>query len=383
MLKRSAPVSLSSSSTKPLRAPRRSGPLQTLLNWTLQSPIWKYVLVPQARKKMEDTAMENGIPWVQCRGWLESQDGPWKHLRTTTDTEMDVVSTNSFPDWYRQSFHAYEKGNLCWEAALEVEIASRAVGARNFPAFGSQGETAFRDAFQIALSEGGARCPPQGVILDMGCGTGISTRRLATEHPQASIIRGVDLSPNYIRVGTFLLENAPIACLEHGGPWVNSIERDPRIQLTLGNAAETDLPDNSVDVVNLQFVAHELPYTVTLNIIKEARRILKPGGQMWFSEMDFETPGYAAQRANPLLFSLIRATEPWLDDYADHQFEMRECLKQSFASTVITPATGRHFAIVSTKDDSIAEHVLIDNRFDENGIYRVADTHLKTFENRL
>merc|ERR1712107_527020 len=55
-------------------------------------------------------------------------------------------------------------------------------------------------------------------------------------------------------------------------------------------------------------------------IFAEAFRILKAGsGQLWVTEMDFDTPGFSKLRANPLLFSLIRSTEPYLDMYAEYQ----------------------------------------------------------------
>jgi ubiquinone/menaquinone biosynthesis C-methylase UbiE len=338
---------------------------------------------------MQDTAAANGIPWNQYRAWIASQEGPWKDnddKETSKLVSLSMMNNTIIPDYYRQAFHAYEQGNLCWEAAWEVEIASAAVGARNFPAYGRYGERAFRDSFHIALLEGGAQCPHNAVVVDLGAGTGISTRRLALAYPQASQLLGIDLSPYYCQVGTFLMEHAPIGKQtedDDDGPWVNTIVKDDRIRYQVGDAAQTGLPDASVDIVNLQFVAHELPYVVTLDVLREAHRLLKEGGQLWFCEMDFETPGYAAQRSNPVLFSLIRSTEPYLDDYADHGQEIRDCLHELFAKTVITPATGRHFAIVATKDSSVTEHVLEDNRFDENGEYLVEDTHLKTFDNKL
>ena len=139
---------------------------------------------------------------------------------------------------------------------------------------------------------------------------------------------------------------------DDNGTWVSTIENDHRIEYRWGDAAATQLPDNTVDVVNLQFVAHEMPAaSILCDVLREAHRILKPAsddgvnasGQLWFCEMDFETPGYAAQRANPLLFALIRATEPYLDDYADHAIEIRQCLRETFDEITINPATGRHF----------------------------------------
>ena len=176
--------------------------------------------------------------------------------------------------------------------------------------------------------------------------------------------------------------------------------RDERITLQWGDAAHAgeyldwlgdgDDGDGRVDVINLQFVAHELPVAVTLDIIREAHRLLKPGtGQLWFCEMDFEAPAYAAQRANPWLFGLIRATEPFLDEYADGQGQIWQCLRETFAETTIAPATGRHFAVVATKgatenedEDHRTLGKLNDLRFDANGEYRVKDTHLQVWENK-
>jgi ubiquinone/menaquinone biosynthesis C-methylase UbiE len=321
---------------------------------------------------MVDTAASNGIPWIQCREWLENQS-EW----ILTDDEYAEP-----PAYYLQPFHAYDKGNLCWEAAWEAEIASAAVGARNFPLYGSKGETAFRTCFQESLQEIGATVPDNAVIVDLGCGTGMSTRWIAQHYPQASRILGIDLSPFMIAVGRKLLEAAPKS-VDEGGTWINAIQQDKRIEYRIGAAENTGLPDNSVDIVNLQFVAHEMPANVTLQVLTEAHRILKTGGQVWFCEMDFEAPAYAAQRANPLLFSLIRSTEPYLDDYADGAQEFRHQIKRLFDYTKLSAATGRHFAVVAIKGSSSQEHVLEDLRFDQHGNYAVEDTHLQVWENKL
>jgi len=348
----------------------RVGIGQWLLDQALNSPLWTFLLVPQARQKIVSTAEENGIEWNYCKAWLAANDGPWQ-----AKVDMDI---SHVPEYYKQAFHAYQDGNLCWEAALEVELASAAVGARNFPAYGKDGETAFRSSFEVALDEIGAHVRDGDVIVDLGCGTGMSTRRIARKYPQASKIIGIDLSPYFIQVGKSLLKLSPKSRQE-GGEWVSTITNDARIDYRVGDAANTKEQDNSVDICNLQFVAHELPHSITRDIIQEAHRILKPGGQLWFCEMDFESPGFSKQRANPLLFSLIRATEPYLDAYADHSLELRETLKNTFGHTIITSATGRHFAGIATKG---GDGGLEDLRFDKDGNYRVEDTHLKVWENR-
>lgn len=376
------------------RAPPRTGLAQTLLNWALDSPLWKLVLVPQARANIVQTAEANKIPWTAAKEWIQSQQ-PLSDLEKELHDTTFASWSSSIPSYYQKSFHAYETGNLSWEAAFEVEIASAAVGARNFPEYGSKGEDAFRGAFESALTEAGASVPNRRVgepvkIIDFGCGTGMSTRRLAKNFPQADEIIGVDLSPYFITIGKRLLELTP-SSFHEGGPWVSTIQSDPRIDYFVGDAAKTsqlgelDGVEGTADVVNIQFVFHELPPEAARDMVDEAFRMLKPGGQLWICEMDFESPGYAAQRANPLLFSLIRSTEPYLDDYAESITDLFSYIQSKSQFAKVVPATGRHFALVATKgaaSSAVEDCIMDDLRFDEDGNYRVEDTHLPTFKRK-
>ena len=348
-----------------------------LLDAALGSPLYKAVLMPQAKATMVQTAESNGVAWREQLAWIKEQ-GPW----TLPEHDEKII-----PDYYRQPFHAYEDGNLCWESAWEGEIASRAVGARNYPKYGAEGEDAFRGAFDEALASLGAKCPPGGTIVDLGCGSGISTRRLAAAHPQAARILGLDLSPHFLAVGRRLLELAPEAegvVAPVGQPWVQPLGRDRRIELRHADAARTCLADGEADVVCLSLVIHELPPEVTRQVAAEAFRILRPGtGQLWLTEMDFATDGFTKLRANPVLFSLIRSTEPYLDVYADYQtseqgpaHDLREV---GFGAIKLAAATGRHFALVATRPDRgvDARAAPIDDRRAETA---KADSHLKTWE---
>ena len=337
-----------------------SGLSRWLINTVLASPLYKAVLVPQAKATMVKTAEKNGVPWTDALAWLESR-GPWE----LPEAEQEGVAV---PDYYREPFHAYESGNLCWEAALEGEIASResppfqpasrpsdliptwpsdgptrrsnplpgAVGARNFPEAGADGELAFRGAFDEALASLGAAVPAGGAVVDLGCGSGISTRRLAANWPAAASVLGLDLSLHFLAVGpractpctrtctctrvhmhpradahaqaTCNLERAVqvgrrlsalgrarAAAGDAGGDWqwVNDWRgyTDARVELRLADIGATGLPSGSVDVVSLSLVIHELPPAATREVAAEALRLLKPGGQLWVTEMDFETPG--------------------------------------------------------------------------------------------
>ena len=151
-----------------------------LLDAALASPVYKLVLVPQAKSTMVRTAEANGVAWREALAWIEER-GPWALEEGAPPAEAHV----HVPEYYKQPFHAYEEGNLCWQAAWEVEIASRAVGARNFPAYGAEGEEAFRGAFDAALRHAGATVPRDAIIIDLGCGSGINS----ATHPIFPICR--------------------------------------------------------------------------------------------------------------------------------------------------------------------------------------------------
>ena len=390
----------------------RTGIGQTLLNLALASPLWKNVLVPQARNTMVQTAEANGIPWQSCHQWISHHPAaPWNHPSNNHENDETI-----YPEYYRQAFHAYEKGNLSWEAAWEQEIASCAVGARNFPKFGYQGEDVFRSSFERTLvgdCQGRIPSPKNPndnddkiVIVDMGCGTGTSTRRLASLFSSEDIeFVGIDLSPYFISVGTWLLETTPQSVFSKGdndnndndnvdndgGSWVNTIHSDDRITLQVGDITHLPhIPSSSVHIVNLMFVLHEMPLDQIQNTLKEAYRLLLPGGQLWISEMDFQSPAYAKQRSNPMLFSLLRATEPFLDEYADGMPEIWRCLEELFVSVRIEAATGRHYSLVATKGMQEEEEgeggrrkcQMEDGRFQKDGSYVKDDTHLMLWESK-
>jgi len=135
-----------------------------------------------------------------------------------------------------------------------------------------------------------------------------------------------------------------------------------------------------------------LPVSAAKQVILEAHHILQPGGQLWISEMDFQSPAHKAQRENAILFSLLRETAPYLlDDYADGMPEVRNFIAETFEVVKITAATGRHYALLAEKSmgkDDIANRgskqqaLIEDNRFREDGSYAIEDTHLKPWESK-
>ena len=190
--------------------------------------------------------------------------------------------------------------------ALHQPLVSRAVGARNLPGLPpAQGDDNFRGAFDRELLEllpADAPARRRGAsLVDLGCGTGISTRRLLEGFPDAGSCLGLDLSPHMITIGRELLAREG--------------REDDRLRIALGDAAETGLADASVDLVSLCLIMHELPAAATDAILAEACRVLKPGGHLTIFEMDPSSPGFGRVRSNPWVFAALRSTEPYLDEY--------------------------------------------------------------------
>lgn len=335
-----------------------------LMSALLKSPLYTNLLVPATRSMMITTAKENGVPWADAVTWIRGA-AAWK--LDAQDADVDV------PAYYRQPFHAYESGNLCWEAAWEAEAASRAVGARNYPAFGADGEEAFRGAFDDGLVKAGARAPGRGeTVLDLGCSTGHATRRLAAKFPLCTSVVGVDLSPHMLAVARRL----PGLCKGENA-WINAVGDYARVSYVCADAAALPLGDAAHDVVVLSFVVHELPPAATRDVVREAYRVLKAGGQLWVTEMDFETEGFSKLRASPA-FVFVRSTEPYLDVYADFGARgvAEACADAGFGRVEAVAATGRHFSLVAAKDGDRASFV------DRREATKLPDTHLQTWESK-
>lgn len=105
-------------------------------------------------------------------------------------------------------------------------------------------------------------------ILDMGTGgNGQFMARIQDRFPDAEI-HGVDLA------GYFLRGPAAVA-KARGDNWV----------LSQQNAEHTTYADNTFDLITSYALVHELPAEITGNILTEALRILKPGGELLFGDV--------------------------------------------------------------------------------------------------
>lgn len=284
------------------------------------------VMKGQARRVMIKTAEKKGVPWRETYQELEAS-GATGLLEETSNPKVE------YPDYYLKPFHAYEKGDLCWDAAFEVVPATYVTTLRIWPEENLSAESAyerFLGSFYQVLNEYSPAVVTD--VLDMGCSVGMSTVALHRYYCQRQDTKvrtvGLDLSPYMLAVAKTLDVKQEIS------QWMHA------------NAENTGWPDNSFDVVTLQLILHELPRYATRSIFQEALRVLRPGGCLAILDQDPRSP--VIQSLPPVLFTLMKSTEPWLDDY--HTFDVETAMQEigfDYKTTVATDP--RHCTIIGIK----------------------------------
>lgn len=285
------------------------------------------VMKHQARQVLIKTAEKNGIPWRKNYQEL-AQSGVQETLSEITNSNI------VYPDYYQVPFHAYNEGNLCWQAAFEAASATQSMGLRVWPQENITWETAqtrLRSSFHNVLAK---YCPqPVTDVLDIGCSVGISTvslhRYLQLKQTEKINTIGLDLSPYMLAVAKLKDTQREIA------QWKHAL------------AEETGFGDATFDLVTLQFVIHELPRHATTKIFQEILRILKPGGCLALVDNNPTSP--VIQNLPPVLFTLMKSTEPWSDDF--YTFDVETALQSvGFEYQTTVASDPRHRTIIATKN---------------------------------
>jgi ubiquinone/menaquinone biosynthesis C-methylase UbiE len=266
---------------------------------------------------MIERAESIGVPWRENVRKLENRN--W-------DRELAAIENPQlqYPDYYLSSFHAYEKGNLSWKAAWEVESAAYAVHAKIWSDGNIEGDPKLRQSYHDVLQKQ-LEIQPQD-ILDLGCSVGMSTFSLQKNYPEAKLT-GVDLSPYFLAVAQY-----------------RSQQQQKSINWVHAAAENTGLADASFDLVSACLVFHELPQTAAKAIMKEARRLLRPGGYLTIMDMNPQSQVYATMP--PYILTLLKSTEPYLDQY--FTLDIKQSLKEAgFTEPTITVNSPRHRTIVA------------------------------------
>jgi ubiquinone/menaquinone biosynthesis C-methylase UbiE len=300
--------------------------LARVVNLLIQTkPIYR-VMQRQARRVLINTAEKNGIPWRKNYQDLENS-----FVKDLLDSVTNPAI--AYPDYYQVPFHAYDRGNLCWQAAFEAASATNSMALRIWKdedlTWQEAQQRLRHSVYQILETY-----LPETItdVLDLGCSVGISTltlhRYLTARQDTPINTIGLDLSPYMLAVAQKTDTQQEIS------QWLHSL------------GESTGLADNSQDLVTLQFVIHELPRQATVNILREVLRILKPGGVIGIVDNNPASP--VIQNLPPVLFTLMKSTEPWSDDY--YTFDVEAAMQEAGFDYQATIASDpRHRTIIAIK----------------------------------
>jgi ubiquinone/menaquinone biosynthesis C-methylase UbiE len=169
--------------------------------------------------------------------------------------------------------------------------------------FGNYGR--LRDAALADLGE----CV-QGRVLQVACVYGNLTPRLCGRLAPDARLDVVDILP-------VQLDNLR-----------RKLKPDERVALKRGDASSLSAADASYDQVLLFFLLHEMPEAVRRGTLREAMRVLKPGGKLVI--VDYARPA-RLHPLRPLMHQIFKHLEPYAFDLWHHEV-------QAFMPPDMTPA---------------------------------------------
>lgn len=166
--------------------------------------------------------------------------------------------TGRYPRYYTRNFHYQTEGYLGHTSAalydLQVELL-----------FGGTADAMRRRLIPplVRFAREQRASPEKPLrILDVACGTGHFLRMLGAALPQQAKLFGLDLSPQYIARARELLP------------------READVSLVCDNAEKLPFSDGTFDAVTSVFLLHEIPGDVRERVLKEAARVVRPGGMV-------------------------------------------------------------------------------------------------------
>ncbi len=125
----------------------------------------------------------------------------------------------------------------------------------------------------------GIRLPRDAHVLDVGCGTGVSTRMLAG-WPGVRTVHGIDPAPALLARARVLAAHLP------------------KVTFAEGDGRSLSFDDSSLDIVNLDSTLSHIHQPE--RAIEEAFRVVRPGGQLAVFEGDYATVTVALGAHDPL-----------------------------------------------------------------------------------
>ena len=215
-------------------------------------PRWKTLDLDKQRKQIQaelnSSAPKDAVMRVMTR--MQFQSAP-DLGEIDWESELATFEPIEYPQYYLQPFHSLLGGYLSERAAVGNRVAMEAILENAHP----QKSLGLRDEIAQLFPEAARH------ILDLGAGIGDDAAAIA-RRLQSATVTAWEASPFMIVVGRLYHKELPNLRWQHG------------------LAEKTELPDNSVDAINMSYILHECPDEIKQIILAECWRILSPGGQL-------------------------------------------------------------------------------------------------------
>lgn len=215
-----------------------------------------------------------------------------KAKKSKVFSEEALKKMESLPEYYQRNFHFQTDGYL---SETSAEIYNHQVDILFRGTADAMRRLILKPMVQLLGPERRLQ------ILEVGCGTGVSTYPIANTFHK-SRIRAVDLSEDYIA-------------------YCNKEHKDLKtVSFVMGQAENlSSIKSESQDAWCSTFMFHELPKEVRIATIQEAKRVLKPGGYIFIADS-------IQLHDRPDLKSIIdvfpkRFHEPFYKNYAQNPLE--------------------------------------------------------------
>eukprot|EP00429_Kryptoperidinium_foliaceum_P086110 CAMPEP_0176191890 /NCGR_PEP_ID=MMETSP0121_2-20121125/4690_1 /TAXON_ID=160619 /ORGANISM="Kryptoperidinium foliaceum, Strain CCMP 1326" /LENGTH=310 /DNA_ID=CAMNT_0017530563 /DNA_START=203 /DNA_END=1132 /DNA_ORIENTATION=- len=184
-------------------------------------------------------------------------------------------NTNECDYWHNPTIHTL--GNIGFLGALHAALAPLSTKLIDILAYeGRDVRRLVADELSVKVKSSKAR------VVDLCCGVGISTRALRDAFPEAETVVGIDTSSEMISMATFLSNHLSIVrpSFSRSGDRARGKACPTPTLFSQANAENTQLPSRSFDLVTIMYAFHEAPKQGREKILKEAHRLLQPGGTL-------------------------------------------------------------------------------------------------------